>query len=193
MIRRLYDWLMRVAAGPNAMPAMALVSFIESSVFPIPPDALLIPMVIAAPRRAWLIATVCTAASVLGGFLGYAIGYYLFDAVGRPVLEFYGALDKYQSVKATFDEWGAWFIIIKGATPIPYKIVTIFSGVVHFDLAAFALSSLVSRAIRFYLVAGLLWWFGAPIRDFIERHLTLATTVFVVFLVGGFVILRYIF
>jgi membrane protein YqaA with SNARE-associated domain len=193
MIRRLYDWLMRIAAGPNAIPAMAAVSFIESSVFPIPPDALLIPLVIAAPRRAWWIATVCTVSSVLGGFLGYAIGYFLFDTVGRSVLEFYGAMGKYEVVKAAFDDYGAWFIVIKGMTPIPYKIVTIFSGVVHFDLLTFALSSLVSRAIRFYLVAGLLWWFGEPIRVFIERHLTLATTIFVVFLVGGFVLIRFLF
>src|SRR4051794_26578469 len=109
MLRRLYDWMMRLAAGPNALLALAIVSFVESSVFPIPPDVLMIPMILAQPRRAWLIAAVCTLASVLGGFLGYAIGYYLFDAIGRPVLEFYGAMDKYEAVKATFDHWGAWF------------------------------------------------------------------------------------
>ena len=192
MLRRLYDWMMTLAAGPNALWALAAVSFVESSFFPIPPDVLMIPMVLAAPRRAWLIAAVATVSSVIGGFLGYAIGYFLFDAIGRPVLEFYHAMDKYAAVKETFDHWGAWFIIVKGATPIPYKIVTIFSGAVHFDLLQFAISSLISRSLRFFLVAALLWQFGQPIRTFIEERLTLVTTAFVVALVGGFVALRYL-
>jgi membrane protein YqaA with SNARE-associated domain len=190
MLRRLYDWMMRLAAGPNAMMALAIVSFVESSFFPIPPDVLIIPMVLAAPRKAWWIATVSTVSSVLGGFLGYAIGYFLFDSIGRPVLEFYGAMDKYASLKATFDEWGAWIIIIKGITPIPYKLVTIASGVAQFDLAQFAVASVISRAIRFFLLAALLWQFGEPIRRFIEERLTLVTTGFAVVLVGGFFILR---
>jgi membrane protein YqaA with SNARE-associated domain len=192
MLQRLYDRTMRLAAGPNALLALAVISFVESSVFPIPPDALMIPMVLAARDRAWRIAAVCTAASVAGGFLGYAIGYYAFETIGRSVLEFYGAMDKYQAVKATFDQWGAWFIIIKGMTPIPYKLVTIFSGAVHFDLLQFAISSLISRSLRFFLVAALLWQFGQPIRTFIEERLTLVTTAFVVALVGGFVALRYL-
>jgi membrane protein YqaA with SNARE-associated domain len=192
MLRRLYDWMMRLAAGPNAMMAMAIVSFVESSVFPIPPDVLLIPMVLAAPRKAWWIATVCTVSSVVGGLLGYAIGYFLFDAIGRPVLEFYGAMDKYQAVKDTFDHWGAWFIIIKGMTPIPFKIVTIFSGAVKFDLTKFVLSAILSRAIRFFLVAALLWKFGEPIRRFIDERLTLVTTGFAIALVGGFFLLRFL-
>jgi membrane protein YqaA with SNARE-associated domain len=193
MLRRLYDWTMRLAAGPNALWALAAVSFVESSFFPIPPDILMIPMVLAAPRRAWWIATVCTISSVVGGFLGYAIGYFLFDTVGRPVLEFYGAMDKYAAVKQTFDEWGAWFIIVKGATPIPYKIVTIFSGAVHFDLLQFAGSSVISRAFRFFLLAALLWKFGSPIRHFIDHHLTTVTTVAAVLVVGGFFLVKYVF
>jgi membrane protein YqaA with SNARE-associated domain len=193
MLKRLYDRTMRLAARPDAIWWMAAISFIESSVFPIPPDVLMIPMILAARNRAWWIATVCTVSSVLGGFLGYAIGYFAFETIGRPVLEFYGAMDKYESVKATFDHWGAWFIIVKGATPIPYKLVTIFAGTVKFDLAQFALSSLISRALRFFLLAALLWWFGPPIRDFIERRLTLVTTLFVVALVGGFIVIRYLF
>lgn len=193
MLQRLYDWMMRLAAGPNALWALAAVSFVEASVFPIPPDVLLIPMVLAAPRRAWMMAAVCTLASVAGGFLGYAVGAFFFDTLGRPILEFYRAMDKYEAVKATFDEWGAWFIVIKGMTPIPYKLVTIFSGAVHFDLLQFTLSSIVSRAVRFFLVAALLWRFGEPIRLFIERRLTAVTTVFVIVLIGGFVVVRYIF
>jgi membrane protein YqaA with SNARE-associated domain len=192
MLQRLYDWTMRLAATPHALPALAAISFIESSFFPIPPDVLMIPMVLATRRRAWWIAAVCTAASVAGGFLGYAIGYFGFDAIGRPILEFYGAMDKYAAVKETFDHWGAWFIIIKGMTPIPYKLVTIFSGAVHFDLLQFAFSSLISRALRFFLLAALLWRFGEPIRSFIEERLTLVTTAFVAALVGGFVVLRYL-
>lgn len=193
MLHRLYEWTMRLAAGPNAIWALAVVSFVESSVFPIPPDVLMIPMVLAAPHRAWWIATVATVSSVLGGYLGYAIGYFFFESLGQPILEFYHAMDKYQAIKETFDAWGAWFIIIKGMTPIPYKFVTIFSGVVQFDLFQFTFSSLISRAIRFFLVAALLWSFGEPIRLFIEKRLTAVTTGFVVVLIGGFVLIRYIF
>jgi membrane protein YqaA with SNARE-associated domain len=193
MLQRLYDWTMRLAARPDAIWWLAAISFVESSFFPIPPDILMIPMILAARERAWRIAAVSTVASVLGGFLGYAIGYFAFEAVGQPVLQFYGALDKYAAVKHWFDEYGAWFIIAKGATPIPYKIVTIFSGAVQFDLALFALSSLVCRSLRFFLLALLLWWFGPPIRDFIEKRLSLVTTAFVVLLVGGFVAIRYLF
>ena len=192
MLKRLYDWLIRLASGPHAMLALAAVSFAESSFFPLPPDILLIPMALAQPRRAWWIATVCTLASVAGGFLGYAIGYYLFDAIGRPVLEFYGAMGRYEALKQAFDDYGAWIIIIKGMTPIPYKLVTIASGVAHFDLATFAIASLISRSLRFYLLAALLWAFGDTIRDFIERRLMLVTSTFIVVLVGGFVILRYL-
>ena len=192
MLQRLYDRTMRLAAAPHAMAALAAISFIESSFFPIPPDVLMIPMVLSARRRAWRIAAVCTAASVAGGYLGYATGYFGFDVIGKPILEFYGAMDKYAAVKATFDQWGAWFIIIKGMTPIPYKLVTIFSGAVHFDLLQFTLSSLISRALRFFLLAALLWRFGEPIRSFVEERLTLVTSAFVAALVGGFLLLRYL-
>lgn len=174
------------------MAALAAIAFVESSFFPLPPDILLIPMALAQPRRAWWIATVCTISSVAGGFLGYAIGYYLFDAIGRPVLEFYGAMGKYDALKHAFDEWGAWIIILKGMTPIPYKLVTIASGAAKFDLATFAIASLISRSLRFYLLAGLLWFFGDSVRDFIERRLMLVTTIFAAALVGGFFVLRYL-
>jgi membrane protein YqaA with SNARE-associated domain len=174
------------------MAALALVSFAESSFFPLPPDVLLVPMILARPRRAWLIAAVCTTASVAGGYVGYAIGFFLFDALGRPLLEFYHAMDKYEAFKAAFAEWGAWIIVIKGLTPIPYKLVTIASGAAQFNLAAFTLASIVSRSLRFFLLAALLWRFGEPIRDFIERRLMLVTSVVAAALVGGFVVLRYL-
>jgi membrane protein YqaA with SNARE-associated domain len=191
MLQRLYDWVMRLAAGPRAEVTLAAVAFIESSVFPIPPDVLLIPMILAAPARAWRYAAVATAASVAGGFLGYAIGYFAFDAIGRPVLEFYHAMPAYEQFKAAAAEWGAWVIILKGATPIPYKLITIASGFVKFDLATFAVASLISRSLRFFLVAALLYWFGEPIRRFIERRLVLVTSAFAATLVGGFLVLRY--
>lgn len=192
MLRRLYDWTIAFAGHRHALWALAAVSFIESSIFPIPPDVLLIPMVLAAPRRAWLFATVCTVSSVLGGYLGYAIGYFAFEAIGRRVLELYQVMDQYEALKASFAEWGAWIIILKGMTPIPYKLITIASGALQFNLAVFTVASLISRSLRFFLVALLLWWLGEPIRLFIERRLTLVTSLFVVALVGGFLVLRYL-
>jgi membrane protein YqaA with SNARE-associated domain len=192
MLQRLYARTLAIAAGPNALAALLAVSFVESSVFPIPPDILLIPMILARPRQAWRLAALCTLASVVGGMLGYAIGYFLFDAIGRPVLEFYHAMDSYDALKAGFAQWGVWIIIIKGMTPIPYKLITIASGVAHFDFVTFVGASIISRGLRFFLVAALLWWFGDAARRFIERRLTLVTTLFAVALVGGFVVLRYL-
>src|SRR5215813_7408934 len=192
MLDYLYSRALALAASRNAMWVMAAISFAESSFFPIPPDILLIPMILVQPRRAWLIAAVCTTASVLGGFVGYAIGYFLFDAIGRPVLEFYHAMDKYEALKAGFAQWGGWIIILKGLTPIPFKLVTIASGVAKFNLVAFALTSLVSRSLRFFLLAALLWRFGEPVRDFIERRLMLVTSAVAAALVGGFLVLRYL-
>jgi len=192
MLQRLYAWILAIAAGPNALAALLVVSFAESSFFPIPPDILLIPMILARPHQAFRLAALCTLASVVGGLLGYAIGYFLFDAIGRPVLEFYHAMGSYEALKAGFAEWGVWIIIIKGMTPIPYKLITIASGVAQFDLIAFIGASIISRSVRFFLVAALLWYFGDAARQFIERRLTLVTTVFAVALVGGFVVLRYL-
>jgi membrane protein YqaA with SNARE-associated domain len=192
MLQRLYARTLDIAAGPNALRALLAVSFAESSFFPIPPDILLIPMVLARPREAFRLAALCTLASVAGGLLGYAIGFFLFDAIGRPILELHHAMDRYETLKAGFAEWGVWIIILKGMTPIPYKLVTIASGVAQFDLLAFIGASIVSRSIRFFLVAAILWQFGDAARGFIERRLTLVTTVFAVALVGGFVALRYL-
>ena len=192
MIYRLYSRTLAVAAHRHAMAALALIAFAESSFLPLPPDILLVPMTLAQPRRAWLIAAVCTIASVAGGYVGYAIGYFLFDTIGLRVLEFYHMMDKYEAFKTAFAEWGAWIIVVKGLTPIPYKLVTIASGAAQFDLATFTLASLVSRSLRFFLLAALLWRFGEPIRDFIERRLMLVTSMIAAVLVGGFVVLRYL-
>ncbi|MGQ0662258.1 MAG: YqaA family protein [Pseudomonadota bacterium] len=192
MIRRLYDGTMRLAGHQRAPLALAAVSFTESSFFPVPPDAMLIPMVLARPERAWAIAAVCTLASVLGGFFGYAIGYYMFETLGRALIDFYGYRAAFDEFRRLFNEWGVWIILVKGLTPIPYKLVTIASGAAGFDVVVFALASLATRGARFYLVAGLLKYFGPPLRAFIERYLTLVTTAFVVLLAGGFFALGYL-
>src|SRR5215510_11747969 len=192
MLQGLYSRTLALAASRHAMWTMAAISFAESSFLPLPPDFLLIPMTLAQPRRAWLIAVVCTVTSVLGGFVGYAIGYFLFDAVGRPVLEFYNAMGRYEALKGAFAEWGVWIIILKGLTPIPFKLVTIASGVVEFNLLTFTVASLVSRSLRFFLLAALLWRFGEPVREFIERRLMLVTSAVAAALVGGFLVVRYL-
>ncbi|WP_423415762.1 YqaA family protein [Hyphomicrobium sp. B1] len=193
MLRGLYDWTMRMAASKRAPWALAAVSFAESSFFPIPPDIMLIPMVLSDRRKAWWYATVATVASVIGGILGYAIGYYFFEAVGLPILKFYGREHALDSFMTFVQEYGVEAVIIKGATPIPYKVVTIAAGVGQMNIWAFLGASIIARAMRFYLVAGLLYFFGEPIRAFIEKRLGLVMTTFVVLLVGGFVAVKYIF
>jgi membrane protein YqaA with SNARE-associated domain len=192
MLRSLYDWVIRMSGHPKALWVLATVSFAESSFFPIPPDVMLIPMIIARRAKAWLIAAVCTVASVAGGFLGYAIGFFLLETVGKWLLELYGMNSGIAEFQAWYAKWGLWVILIKGLTPIPYKLVTIASGAAHFDLLVFGLASIVTRGARFYLVAALLYTFGEPIRDFIEKRLTLVTTAFVALIVLGIVAVAYL-
>jgi membrane protein YqaA with SNARE-associated domain len=192
MLRRLYDWTMGLAAHPHAMTWLAVIAFLESSVFPIPPDILIIPMVLAAPTRAWRVVAVASAASVLGGLAGYAIGFFLFETIGRAIIEFYGYLGKFERFQDWYREWGGWIVFAGGFSPIPYKVITIASGSVQLDLWTFSIVSIISRTGRFLLVAVLLWKFGAPIRAFIERWLGPLTFLFVVFLVLGFVIVKYL-
>jgi len=192
LIRRMYDWTLRLAAHRQATWALAGVSFIESSLFPIPPDVMLIPMCIANRKKSLWYATVCTISSVLGGLLGYAIGYFLYDSLGREIIELYGMADKFVELQARYAEWGGWIIFAKGLTPFPYKIITILSGVLHLSLPVFIVASIFARAIRFYLVAGLLWKFGEPVKAFIEKHLTGLTFIFLLLLIGGFVAIKYI-
>jgi len=191
-MRNIYDWMMRTASSKRALAALATVSFVESSFFPIPPDVMLIPMVLSDRQKAWWYATIATIASVAGGILGYAIGYFAFEAIGKPILAFYGKEHALDTFIQFVHEYGVPAIIIKGATPIPFKVVTIAAGVAQMDLLAFVGASIVARAMRFYLVAGLLYFFGQPIKEFIEKRLTLVTTVFVVVLVSGFVAVKYL-
>lgn len=192
MLRPLYDYVMKLARHKRAAWALGAISFAESSFFPIPPDVMLIPMVIAEKAKAWFYALICTVTSVVGGFAGYAIGYFLFDYVGKPLLDFYGYGDKFQHFADQYNEYGAWIVFIAGLTPFPYKVITIASGVTELNLLIFFVASVVARGLRFFLVAGLLYFFGPPIRDFIERRLGLVTILFVVLLVGGFILIKYV-
>ncbi|KUF11844.1 YqaA family protein [Pseudoponticoccus marisrubri] len=192
MLARLYFWTMAQASAPHALWVLAAVAFIESSVFPIPPDVLMIPMILARPRRAWLIALVATAASVLGGLLGYGIGYFFYDSLGQPVLEALGKADSMTAFNERFNGVGFWAVLIAGLTPFPYKVITIMSGWTAMPLSTFVITSILARAGRFFIVAALLRAFGAPIRDFIERRLGLVFTVFVALLLGGFLLVRYL-
>ena len=192
MLRDFYTWMMRQAAGPHAERALAVVAFLESSVFPVPPDAMIVPMVLARPQAAWRTAAIATAGSVVGGLLGYLIGYALLGTVGEWVIRVYGLGDRIAAFQAAYAQWGLWIILIKGLTPIPYKLVTIASGIAHFNLGVFIIASLVTRGARFFLVAALLRAYGPPIRDFIERRLTLVTSAFGALVVLGFLSLRFL-
>ncbi|WP_376087350.1 YqaA family protein [Roseomonas sp. CCTCC AB2023176] len=192
MLRALYDRVLALSAHRHAGRYLAAVSFAESSVFPIPPDAMLVPMCLARPDRAYRYALTCTIASVLGGIAGYLIGFFLFEALAEPVLRAYGHADALARFQGWYDRWGALVILVKGLTPIPYKLVTIASGAAKFDFAVFLAASVVTRGARFFLLAALLRRFGPPIRDFIERRLTLVTTGAAVAVVLGFVALRYL-
>jgi membrane protein YqaA with SNARE-associated domain len=192
MLKSLYSWTLSLASGPYALWALAVVSFVESSVFPIPPDILMIPMILATPHRAFLIAGVCTVASVLGGLLGYLIGALFYDTIGAPILESLGKADSMAEFNTRFNDFGFWAVLIAGLTPFPYKVITIMSGWTGMPIATFVITSIIARALRFFLVAALLWRFGAPIRDFIERRLGLMFTVFIALLLGSFLLVRYL-
>ncbi|MGC1559524.1 MAG: YqaA family protein [Bradyrhizobium sp.] len=188
MLRRIYDWCIEAAHKPYAMWIMAAVAFAESSFFPVPPDVMLIPMSLARPSRAWLYATVCTAASVLGGILGYAIGALLYDSLGHWLINLYGLGDKVEAFRAGYAEYGAWIILLKGLTPIPYKLVTITSGFANFNIWLFVVLSVVARGGRFFFVAVLLNRYGEWIRVRIEKHLGLWVSLGAGVLVAGFIV-----
>lgn len=188
MLKRIYDWCIDAAHKPYALWIMGAVSFAESSFFPVPPDVMLIPMSLARPQRAWVYAMVCTVTSVLGGLVGYAIGALLFDSVGQWLIQVYGLGGKVDAFRASYAEWGAVIILLKGLTPIPYKLVTITSGFAGYNLILFTLCSIVARGGRFFIVAILLNRYGDWIRVKIEKHLGLVVAVGAAALVLGFVI-----
>jgi len=188
MLRRIYDWCIEAAHKPYALWIMGAVAFAESSFFPVPPDVMLIPMSLARPERAWLYAALCTAASVTGGLLGYAIGAVLYDSVGHWLIQFYGLGGKVDAFRAAYAEWGAVIIILKGLTPIPYKLVTIASGFAGYNLGLFVLCSIIARGGRFFIVAILLNRYGDVIREAIEKRLTLWVSLGAATLVAGFIV-----
>lgn len=192
MLLTLYRRVLALAASPYAGWWLALIAFAEASFFPIPPDALLVPMALAKPERSWRFAAICTLGSVAGGALGYLIGYAVFDQLARPILDLYGYGAAYAAFQAKFQQYGLWIILIKGLTPIPYKIVTIAAGAARFDFPLFMAASVLTRGARFFLVATLLKLFGDPVRDFIERRLTLVTSALAVGIIGGFLALRFL-
>lgn len=192
MLKSLYEWTLTLAAHPRALWALAFVAFIEASVFPIPPDVLMVAMIIATPSRAFLIAGVAVLASVAGGLAGYAIGAFAFETIGRPVLEALGKGDAVAGFNTRFNDLGFWSVLVAGVTPFPFKVITIMSGWTGLPLATFLLTAIVARSLRFFFVAALLWRFGAPIRDFIERWLGVLSVLFVLLLFLGFASVRYL-
>jgi membrane protein YqaA with SNARE-associated domain len=193
MFKALYDWTLSLSASRRAPQALAAISFSESSFFPIPPDVMLIPMAMAKPERAWNYALICTIASVLGGMLGYAIGALLYDTLGAWLIKLYGYGDKMDAFRALYQEHGHWIILIKGFTPIPFKLITIASGLAGYDFLWFVGLSLLTRGARFYAVAGVMNRFGVPLKRFIEDNLTLVGIVSVIALVGGFAAAKFLF
>jgi membrane protein YqaA with SNARE-associated domain len=192
MLRSLYDWCLQMARSRHAVWGLGTISFAESSVFPIPPDVMLIPMALAEPRRAWRYATICTLASVAGGVAGYLIGLLLFDTVGQRVIEFYGYGDKMETLRGYYADWGVWIILIAGITPFPYKLITIASGFAGYNILAFILFSFIARGIRFYAVAFLFYRFGEQARAILEERLTFWFWLFVTLLIGGFALAWYL-
>ncbi|MDR1828121.1 MAG: DedA family protein [Methylobacteriaceae bacterium] len=192
MLKRLYDWTIKLAGGPRAVWALAAVSFAESSFFPIPPDIMLIPMGLAQPKKIWFYAFVCSVASVVGGLLGYFIGAVLFDSVGMWILTFFNLADGAETFKEQYAIYGHWVILFKGVTPIPFKLITITSGAAGYNLAWFVGLSIVTRSARFFLVAALMHFFGPHIAAQLDKHLTKVMIVLVVAIIGGFVAFKYI-
>jgi membrane protein YqaA with SNARE-associated domain len=190
LVRTVYDAVIHLSAAKHALAWLFVISFIESSFFPIPPDIMLIPMILATPKQAWKIAGVATLASVIGAYLGYIIGVYFFRIIAEPLLNFYGYLEKFNSFKELYHEYGAWIVFGAGITPFPYKIITIASGAVHLNLFIFTIASVIARGMRFFLIAWLLKVYGQKMRLFIEKNLGWLSIVFLILLIGGFMIVK---
>jgi membrane protein YqaA with SNARE-associated domain len=191
-LRRLYDWVLHWAETPYAVPALFVLAFAESSFFPVPPDVLLIALAISVPARSFRYALICSVASVLGGMLGYTIGHFGYETVGRPIVELYHGQKVMEMIKVQYDTYGFWGVLAAAITPIPYKVFTISSGFFRFSFLSFMTASIVGRSFRFFLVAGLIWKFGPPIRDLIDKYFNILSYVFIVLLAGGFIVIKYL-
>lgn len=192
-LRRLKAWVEGYAEKPHAESALFVIAFAESSFFPIPPDVLLIAMAVMVPKRAFRYALVCSIGSVLGGVFGYFLGWAFFEALGQPILSLYGAMGHYETVKGLYAEHAFWAILAAGFTPIPYKVFTIAAGTFEVPLTTLIAASILGRSGRFFLVAALFYFFGAPIKRFIDKYFEILSVLFVVFLIGGFVVIRLFF
>lgn len=192
MLRKSYNWVMANAAEPKALWILLTVTFAESSFFPLPPDPILMAMTLADPRRAFKFAGLCTIASVLGGVLGYYIGFALFESIGEWIIQANGLEDAFTRFQHSFRQWGFWIIALKALTPIPYKVVTIFSGVAKLDVWTFMLASLLARGFRFYMLATVMRYCGPEARRFLEKHLTLVTLLVLAALICGILALKYL-
>ena len=192
LLRRVYDWSLEQAHRPYAFWVLGLVSFLESSISPIPPDPMFIPMVLAQRQKAWRLATWLTFTSVIGGVGGYAIGFYLFQSIGQSILDAYHLEAQFERLQTLFQEWGTWIIIAKGLTPIPFKVVTITAGVVQFPFWPFMGASVLCRGMRFFLEAFVVWKYGPAFQPVLEKHLSTCFWALVIALIGGFLVLRYV-
>ena len=192
MMKKLYNCVMAMVSGPKAMTALCAVSFAESSFFPIPPDLLLIPMILKDRQKAFKIAFYCTLFSVLGGIFGYVIGHFLYDMVGIPILDFYNYRESFEKFCQNYNTYGAWIVFGAGLTPFPYKIITIASGVTGLNFGVFMVASVLARGLRFYLISLLLWKWGKPMKDFIEKNLWWLSILFFICLIGGFYLIKYL-
>jgi membrane protein YqaA with SNARE-associated domain len=193
MLKRVYDWTLALSARPSAPYALGAISFSESSFFPVPPDVMLVPMALARPERSWFYASICTLTSVLGGLLGYLIGALLYDSLGAWLFKVYGLTEGAEAFRAAYAQHGHWIILLKGLTPIPYKLVTITSGFAAYDLVWFTLLSLLTRGARFFFLAALLGRFGPFIKDILDRHFYTVATIAIAAIIGGFVAFQYLF
>ncbi|WP_264655740.1 YqaA family protein [Azospirillum canadense] len=192
MLKPLYNRILQLSARKDAVWWMAGISFAESSFFPLPPDVMLVPMCLSEPKKLWRYTNICALASLIGGLFGYAVGFYLFESIGRLIIDFYNAQDSFQRFQDMFAEFGPWFLILKGVTPIPYKLLTITAGFAHLDLTVFILCSIVARFSRFYMIAILLHFYGPQVRDIIEKRLMLVTTVLLVIVIGGLLSFKFV-
>lgn len=192
-LKRLYDWVLHWAETPYAIPALFILAFTESSFFPVPPDVLLITLSLSIPKKAFKYAFICTVSSVIGGMAGYFIGLQLMDLIGMPILKFYGAMEKYEYLQALYMRYDAWVVGIAGFTPIPYKVFTIAGGAFKISFPVFVLASIAGRAGRFFLVAGFIYLYGPPIKNFIDKYFNLLTFLFFALLIGGFLLIKYVF
>jgi membrane protein YqaA with SNARE-associated domain len=200
-LKRLYDWVMHWAETPYGTPALCILAFAESSFFPVPPDVLLIALALSIPRRAWFYASVCTAASAVGGLFGYLIGWQMLDLVARPILEFYGAplqdgqivvrvTGREVNLTAWYQQYDAWIVFVAALTPIPYKVITISAGLCRVSIPVFILTSVAGRAMRFFAVGGLIRLWGEPAKEFIDKYFDWLAIAFVILLIGGFLVIK---